>query len=82
MFALLAIETWFTDIKTFVNEDISSLAFTAIIVALSVVLLATFRYIVKYAYNVNVVKKNLAMPILLAVLSAALLIFLCSIRIV
>ena len=80
MSTLIAVENWLTDIKVFVNTQISDLAFTAIIVLLSVTLLALFRHIVKYAFNVNVIKTNMILPILISVLDVALLIFLCTIR--
>ena len=80
MIKLLGIQEWYTSIKIFVNTEISQLAFASIVALLAISILALFRYIVKYGYNVNALKRNIVFPIVLSVILGAILVLLCTMR--
>lgn len=80
MFKLLGIQDWYSTIKIFVNTEISQLAFASIIALLAISILALFRYVVKYGFNVNVMKRNIVFPIVLSVILGAILVLLCTMR--
>lgn len=80
MIKLLGIQEWYTSIKIFVNTEISQLAFASIVALLAISILALLRYIVKYGYNVNALKRNIVFPIVLSVILGAILVLLCTMR--
>ena len=82
MLQLLAIQDWYSQIKIFVNTQIDQLTFIAIISFLIIAIMALFRFIVKYAFNVNAIKKNVVLPIILTIILGAILILLCTMRFV
>lgn len=79
MLFLLAIEDWYVDIKYFINS-LDYYAYIALVAALAISIVAIFRYVVKYAFNVNVIKKNVITPIVLCIILFALLIALTTLR--
>lgn len=79
MLFLLAVEDWYVDIKLFINS-LDYYAYIALLAALSISVIALLRYIVRYAFNVNVIKKNVVMPIILTILLFGLIIALTTLR--
>lgn len=49
-------------------RDIDNISFIAIIAALSVLLMAIFRFVIKYAFNVSVMRRNVITPLIFSVL--------------
>lgn len=77
---LNVIQDWYVSIKIFVNTEVSQLAFIVIIAFLAIAILTLMRYIVKYGFNVNVIKRNIILPTVLTVILTAILILLCTMR--
>ncbi len=51
-----------------VVRDLDQTAFIAVIAALCILLMAIFRFVIKYSFNVNVMKKNVVTPLVFSVL--------------
>ncbi len=75
------IQDWFLAIKTSVHNlrTNNNILFITIIVLLSILILLSMRIVVKRVFNVNAIKKNYVFPIIIAILSTAILILLCTI---
>ncbi len=75
------IQDWFLAIKTSVHDlrTNNNVLFITIVVLLSVIILLSMRTVVKRVFNVNAIKKNFVLPIIIAILATAILILLCTI---
>ena len=75
------IQDWFLAIKTSVHDlrTNNNVLFITILVLLSVIILLSMRTVVKRVFNVNAIKKNFVLPIIIAILATAILILLCTI---
>ena len=75
------IQDWFLAIKTSVHDlrTNNNVLFITIVVLLSVSILLSMRTVVKRVFNVNAIKKNFVLPIIIAILATAILILLCTI---
>ena len=51
-----------------VVKDLDELAFVAVLAALCVLLMAIFRFVIKYAFNVNVMRRNVVTPLVFSIL--------------
>lgn len=80
MLLLVSFDKWYTDIKNFVNAEITDMAFIAIIALLTIVMVLIARNVIKNTYNVSSIKKNVLLPIVLLVLIGGLLFMLCNMR--
>ncbi len=77
---LLSFSDVMLKIKRFIN-DMNIYAYATILVTLSILLIAIFKYILKHAYNKNTkIKINLAKPIISSILVFILLAFLIIAR--
>lgn len=51
-----------------VVKELDQIAFIAIITALAILLMAIFRFVIKYAFNVNVIRKNVVTPLVFSII--------------
>ncbi|MGI5841862.1 MAG: hypothetical protein ACOX6H_01040 [Christensenellales bacterium] len=75
----LLANVWLLEIKRFIR-DMESIAFIAIVGLMALLVLVIFRFIVKNTFNVNTIKKNIALPSIIAILTLLLLVFMLIMR--
>jgi hypothetical protein len=66
-------------VKRFIVE-MDNIAYITILATIAIMLMAIFRFVVKYAFNVNVIKRNVVTPLVFSVLLFGILLFLIIMR--